>query len=87
MIKNEKLDGVSVCTVPSTHREIVLDLLDAGINVLCEKPLAISGTEALEMTQKAKEKNRILLTAFKFRFFDEVQRVKELLDKRSFGKI
>ena len=29
------------CTVPSTHRDIAIDLLNAGINVLCEKPLAI----------------------------------------------
>ena len=46
MIASEPLDGVSVCTVPSTHRDIVLDVLDAGINVLCEKPLAISVRDA-----------------------------------------
>ena len=33
---------VSLCSVPSTHRDIAIDLLNAGANVLCEKPLAIS---------------------------------------------
>ena len=48
MFAKEQLDAVSICTVPSTHREIVLEALNAGINVLCEKPLAISVAEARE---------------------------------------
>jgi perosamine synthetase len=87
MIERENLDGVSICTVPSTHREISLYMLDQNINVLCEKPLAISSVEAKEMIDKAKEKNLLLLTAFKFRFYDEVQKTKELLAKGSLGKI
>jgi perosamine synthetase len=87
MIKNENLDGVSVCTVPSTHRTIVTDLLDAGIHVLCEKPLAISADDAQAMVRKAEEKKKVLLTAFKFRFFEEVQKAKELLTGNSLGRI
>lgn len=87
MFLKERLDGVSICTVPSTHREIVLDALEAGVNVLCEKPLAVSVAEAREMTEKASQKNKLLLTAFKFRFFEEVQQAKELLKQGSLGKI
>ncbi len=87
MIANERLDGVSVCTVPSTHRDIVFDLLDAGIHVLCEKPLAISVDQAKDMTAKATEKNLLLLTAFKFRYFEEVQKVKEIIGSGGLGKI
>jgi dTDP-4-amino-4,6-dideoxygalactose transaminase/predicted dehydrogenase len=87
MIKQEKLDGVSICTLPSTHHPIVMDLLNAGVHVLCEKPLAMSVDEARAMTQKANEKNLRLLTAFKFRFFDEVQEAKAILQKGSLGKI
>jgi len=87
MFANEKLDGVSVCTVPSSHREIVCDALDAGVNVLCEKPLAVSAQEAREMTDKASKKNKLLLTAFKFRFFEEVTHAKEILEKDQLGQI
>jgi dTDP-4-amino-4,6-dideoxygalactose transaminase len=87
MLAHEKLDGISICTVPSTHREIVLDALEAGVNVLCEKPLATSVAEAREMTDKANQKKKLLLTAFKFRFFEEVQQAKELLRKGSLGKV
>lgn len=87
MMEKERLNGVSICTVPSTHRDITLDLLNIGVNVLCEKPLAVSVAQAEEMLQKAKEKKLLLLTAFKFRFYDEVLKAKELIEKGSLGKI
>ena len=87
MIASESLDGVSICTVPSTHRDIALDVLDAGINVLCEKPLATSVRDASEMSKRATDKSLLLLTAFKFRFHEEVGKAKELIDKGSLGNI
>jgi perosamine synthetase len=87
MIEKESLDGVSICTVPSTHRDIAVDFLGAGIHVLCEKPLAISLSEAEEMARAAKKNNRFLFTAFKFRFYDEVVRAKDLIATGSLGKI
>ncbi|PYJ71663.1 MAG: hypothetical protein DME76_01065 [Verrucomicrobia bacterium] len=87
MIASEPLDGVSVCTVPSTHRDIVLDVLDAGINVLCEKPLAISVRDASQMLKRANDKRLLLLTAFKLRFHDEVVKAKELIDSGRLGHI
>lgn len=87
MIKNEKLDGVSICTIPSTHKSIVTDFLKAGVNVLCEKPLAMNAPEAEEMVRVANENNKIVLTAFKFRFFDEVMEAKKILEQRILGKV
>jgi len=87
MLANETLDAVSLCTVPSTHRDISIDLLNAGAHVLCEKPLAISVAEAEEMSRTAKDRNRLLITAFKFRFHDEVRRAKALIDAGSLGRI
>jgi perosamine synthetase len=87
MLKNEKIDGVSVCTVPVSHKNIILDLLNSNVHVLCEKPLAISIEEAKEMAQKAQKMQKHLLTAFKFRFFEEVQKAKDLLDKGGIGRV
>jgi perosamine synthetase len=87
MMTQAKLDGVSVCTLPSTHREIAIDLLQGGVPVLCEKPLAISVKQAQEMVETAEAKNLLLLTAFKFRFFEEVLRAKELLEKGGIGRV
>ncbi len=54
MAKMEELDVVHVCTPHYLHKEMSVYCLDAGINVLQEKPMAMSVKEALEITRKAK---------------------------------
>lgn len=87
LLGNEVLEGASICTVPATHREIALDCLRAGVHVLCEKPLAVSLSEAQEIVAEAAKANRLVLTAFKFRFHDEVRQAKALLEKHALGRI
>jgi len=87
MLQKERIQAVSLCTVPSTHKTITLDLLNAGIHVLCEKPLGVSLQEAQEMVRQAKEQNRHLITAFKFRFFEEVTRTKDILQQKGIGRV
>ena len=87
MLAGERLDGVSLCTVPATHHEIALDLLDAGVPVLCEKPLAVSLEEARAMAARADARGVLLVPAFKFRFHEEVGRARELLTRGVLGEI
>jgi predicted dehydrogenase len=87
LLANESLDAVSLCSVPSSHRDITVDLLRAGAHVLCEKPLAITVAEGEEMSRVAKAQNRLLFTAFKFRFHDEVRKAKELIQSGSLGRV
>jgi len=50
MLRTEKLDAVHVLTPPNAHVAPALQILDAGVDVLLEKPLAhtLAGCEALE---------------------------------------
>ncbi|MFN7470218.1 MAG: Gfo/Idh/MocA family protein, partial [Roseiflexaceae bacterium] len=41
MFAKEKLDGVVICTPNKYHAPASIDALNAGINVLCEKPMAL----------------------------------------------
>ena len=87
MLEKEKLDGVSVCTPPVSHKEITNYLLAKRVNVFCEKPLAMNSNEALSMVKTAKKNKQFLMTGFKFRFKDEVQRAKRLIEEGKIGKI
>jgi perosamine synthetase len=87
LLVNERLDGASICTVPSTHLVVASDLLGAGVHVLCEKPLATSVAEAERMMQRAETKGLRLITAFKFRFHEEVLGAKELISTGRLGTI
>lgn len=87
MLESTALDAVSICTPPATHRAIALAALEAGAHVLCEKPLAATLAEAEEMAAAAARRQRVLLTAFKFRFFDEVARARDLLARGLLGDL
>ena len=58
MLKNEaaredKIDFVSVCTPNHLHYEVCKAFLEAGINVVCEKPLCFEVNEAEELARQA----------------------------------
>lgn len=87
MLKKEHLNGVSICTPPFLHKEMVLKALDSGVNVLCEKPLATNSKDAEEMIAHAKKKRLLLMTGFCNRFVQMNRKTRELIQKGELGKI
>ena len=87
MLAAERLDAVSICTLPVTHRAIATDVITAGGHVLCEKPLATTRADAEAMAALAEAHGRLLLTAFKFRFFEEVGKARHLIASGALGDI
>jgi predicted dehydrogenase len=68
MLSSCDLDLVSVCVPNRMHAETVDMALEAGINVLCEKPLALSYREAKRLFEKAEQKELMLETCQTIRF-------------------
>ena len=63
-----EIDAVSVCTWNAAHAECAIAALNAGKNVLCEKPMAMNAAEAERMLEAAKRNNRLLMIGFVRRF-------------------
>ena len=82
-----ELDAVLVCTPPSTHREICCALMERGIHVLCEKPLAISSADAEAMIAAAEARSLHFTMASKFRYVADVQKAKELIADGTIGEV
>ncbi|MBA4104874.1 MAG: gfo/Idh/MocA family oxidoreductase [Pirellula sp.] len=82
-----ELDAVLVCTPPSTHREICCALMERGIHVLCEKPLAISSADAEAMIAAAEARGLHFTMASKFRYVADVQKAKELIANGTIGEV
>jgi predicted dehydrogenase len=87
MIDKEKPDAVSVCLPNSLHKEPVLYAFEKGAHVLCEKPLAISVTDANEMFEAARRANRVLMAAQMWRFDARSRAVKRCIDAGDLGEI
>ncbi len=87
ILKDESIDAVSIVTPTFTHKNLVLEALQAGKHVLCEKPPAMSGEEAEECEKAAKAAGKILMYAFVIRFSKEIVYLKSLIDSGKLGEI
>lgn len=87
MLANEKLDMVSICTPSGMHPNIGIDVANAGMNVLTEKPMAIN-IEAADTLIKACDDNQVKLFVVKQnRLNSTMQLLKSAVDKNRFGRI
>ena len=87
LLEKCKPDAVSVCVPNKFHYPIVIDALNSGCHVMCEKPPAITAKEAEEMARVSKEKSLILTYDFHFRHGVNVSLMKKKIDKNEFGKV
>lgn len=53
MLSREELDLVDVCTPPRTHALLSVKAMEAGCNVLVEKPMALTAEEAARMIRES----------------------------------
>jgi predicted dehydrogenase len=81
------MDAVVVATTSSTHRQVAMDCLDAGLHVLVEKPLADSSEAGAAIVHAAERAGRILMVGHTFLFNPAVEGVKHLIDQGELGKV
>ena len=81
------VDAALVCTPPSTHTEITTYLLEHGVHVLCEKPLAFDAVTARAMLDCANSAGVTLTMASKYRFVDDIIRAKSIAASGTLGDI
>ncbi|KRK80899.1 Gfo/Idh/MocA family protein [Companilactobacillus nodensis] len=87
MLSDNDIDAVSVCVTNSAHASISIQALNAGKNVLCEKPMATSLEDSEAMVLAAKKNHKLLMIDQNQRFAKAHVRAKELLDKDTIGKV
>ncbi len=69
------------------HAEWSIKALEAGTNVLCEKPLALSVDEVDAMAAAAKKAGKVVAEAFMYRHHPQTLKVKEIVDSGQLGKL
>jgi predicted dehydrogenase len=87
LVEQTGCEGAIVCTPPVTHPEICCWLLDRGVHVLCEKPLAIGPEEARIMVAAAERSDAQLTMASKFRYARDVVEAKSIVASGLIGDV
>ncbi len=74
-----------VASPPAFHAEQTITLLERGLHVLCEKPMARSLAECDAMIAAARRNDRLLAVGHFKRFFPAVHQIRDLIDTGAFG--
>lgn len=87
LLADPSIQAVHICTPNNTHFAIAKDAIDAGKNVICEKPLAMSAAEASGLVDAAKAKGVVHATSYNLRFYPNVQQMRRLVQTGATGEV
>lgn len=87
MLDGENLDVISVAVPTCLHRQVALDVIDRGIHLLVEKPIAGTAEEAQEIIDRATEQGVKLMVGHVERFNPAILELKRRLDRGELGRI
>lgn len=87
MIRENEIELISIATESGLHAEIALYCIDNGINVIIEKPMAMSLEDADEIIRRSEEKHVKVSASHQNRFNIAVQEMRKALETGRFGKL
>lgn len=87
IVEHPNLDLIAIATPSGLHAEIALYCIDHGINVIIEKPMAMSMQDADEIIRRSEEKGVVVSACHQNRFNIAVQKTRAALEAGRFGKL
>lgn len=87
MLDREHPDLVAICTESGKHATIALDCIEAGCNVIIEKPIALSLADADMIIRCGHEKGVKVCANHQNRFNKSIQKIRDAVEKERFGRM
>ncbi|MGS0972985.1 MAG: nucleotide sugar dehydrogenase [Candidatus Izemoplasmataceae bacterium] len=87
MLRKENLDIIAIATESGNHSSIALDCIENDINLIIEKPIALSLVDADIIIKNAKEHNVKVSACHQNRFNKSIQKIRESVENNRFGKL
>ena len=85
--REDRIDLVTVATPNSTHFEITKAFLEAGFNVLCEKPMTMTVEEGEEIVRVAGKTGRICAVNYCYSAYPMVRQARAMVQAGEIGKV
>jgi len=87
LISDRSVDAIYLSLPNSLHHEWTIKALNAGKHVLCEKPFALDGPQAMEMFDVAQKQGKMLIEAFMYRSHPYVPAVQKVIASGAIGEV
>ncbi len=87
MIAKESLDALSITVPTHLHATCTIPALEAGLHVLCEKPMALNLADATRMIEAAERSGKVLQVGHCIRFWPEYAKAKQIVDSGEHGRV
>ena len=87
MLRAARPDTVIVCTKDGAHHEYIVKALEAGCDVISEKPMTIDAPRCREILEAERRTGRKVTVIFNVRSHPFAERVKELVSRGDIGKV
>ena len=85
--REDRIDLVTVATPNSTHFEITKAFLEAGFNVLCEKPMTMTVEEGEDIVRVAKASGKICAVNYCYSAYPMVRQARAMVRSGEIGKL
>jgi predicted dehydrogenase len=83
----ERIEVVSILTPNFLHYRMASQVIDAGFNVICEKPMTFTAAEALEIQRLSRERNVVFGLTHTYTGYPMVRQMREMIAGGEIGKI
>ncbi|OLN22160.1 dehydrogenase [Domibacillus antri] len=81
-----KIDALLITTPNKFHAPAAIQALNAGVHVMCEKPMALNTKECEDMITAAEKSGKMLTIAYHYRFMKEARAAKRIMDSGEIGE-
>jgi predicted dehydrogenase len=85
--RSDGIQAVSIATPNSTHFAISMAALEAGLHVICEKPVSFTTAEAEKLKVMAEQKNRVFAVMYGYTGFPMIHQAKKMVENGELGDL
>ena len=87
LLDDDRVEIVHVTSPNHLHHPQVLEILDGGRHVVCEKPLALTADESAQLVERAANSGKVNAVNFNIRFYPLNQHAHELVASGELGEV
>ncbi|HEX9997578.1 MAG TPA: Gfo/Idh/MocA family oxidoreductase [Abditibacterium sp.] len=87
LLGRDDIDVISIALPNFLHAPVGLEALQAGKNVMIDKPMATNAADAAKLVEEAKKQGKLLMVGQNYRMSPEVQTAKQLILRGDLGEV